>query len=336
MSIDEPTNLTMSVQSPGFSITVIFVLSIIGIIVWLRCNHDKLLRFHSPDIIYKSYNPPRKTKIKKSLKTRRVVIAALVRDVGEKIDNIRKTVENLTKGWLDWRFLVVENDSNDDTRSKLLAWSKQNPRVIVLGCGVNAKKCELGIKRTTGHDIYASRIQKMVYLRNVYIDFIANNNSELQQFDYLLVWDPDLEGFFEPDDTDNTLDYLDSNKSISVACAHGYYPSPIGTGNIYFDTYAHVNIDQSLDDGDLGLIRRNLIKWNSMYWKKSDEPKEVRSCFGGLTAYRIYDIIDKKIKYKLVIGTNAKPLCEHVSFNVQFPGKKVVLPSWPYTIIKNE
>lgn len=320
--------------SPGFGITVIFVLSIVGIIWWFKYHHYRLFRWYSPELVSKIKNPPTKTSTSGTPKSRRVIIASLIRDGSKKISRIRKTIENITQGWSDWRYLVVENDSEDDTRDKLLKWASEESRVVVLGCGINVNNCKLGLKRTTGHDVYSSRIQKMVYLRNLYINTIVEDQN-MTNFDYLLVWDPDLDGYFEPDDTDDTLDYLDSVRNISAACAHGYYPLPMG-GKLYFDTYAHVDLDKPLDDGDMGLLRSNLIKFDAFQWEPDPEPYEVRSCFGGLTAYRISDIIKAKARYLFKIGTNKKPLCEHTTFNEQLKGKKVVMKTWPYIIFKNK
>ena len=151
----------------------------------------------------------------------------------------------------------------------------------------------------------------------------------------MLVWDPDLEGYFEPNDTDATLDYLDSVKDISAACAHGYYPLPMG-GKLYFDTYAHVALGKPLDSGGMSLIPSNLIKFDAFQWKPDPKPYEVRSCFGGLTAYRIADVLSSKARYIYSVDSNKKPFCEHVLFSDQLMGRKVVMKTWPYKILRNK
>ena len=50
------------------------------------------------------------------------------------LDLLRKQAETVGGLFADYAILVVENDSQDGTRAKLLEWAKENRRVRVLGC----------------------------------------------------------------------------------------------------------------------------------------------------------------------------------------------------------
>ena len=128
------------------------------------------------------------------LKQSKVVICGLVRDKANRIPLMRSNVKRITDQFGDYRVLIVENDSHDNTRDKLLDWSKDDNKVQVLGCGINANKCELKLAKTVAHSTFTPRIAKMALLRNVYIDHMKSDPS-LQDFDFAMVIDLDILGY---------------------------------------------------------------------------------------------------------------------------------------------
>ena len=102
----------------------------------------------------------------------KVVICGLARDIAKNIDRLKVVLERLGSYFLQYKIIIVENDSNDESRPMLLEWSKQNPNVIILGCGVNVKECKLSLKSYSSFDAGANRIGKMAYLRNIYLNYI--------------------------------------------------------------------------------------------------------------------------------------------------------------------
>lgn len=61
----------------------------------------------------------------------RVVITGLARDVGGILPLTIRRVENLARCFADWRVVVFENDSQDETRPLLSAWAGAESRVHV-------------------------------------------------------------------------------------------------------------------------------------------------------------------------------------------------------------
>ena len=61
----------------------------------------------------------------------RVVITGLARNVGHVLPLTIRRVENLGRCFADYRVVVYENDSSDDTRLLLARWARGNPRVHV-------------------------------------------------------------------------------------------------------------------------------------------------------------------------------------------------------------
>lgn len=62
----------------------------------------------------------------KEIADSRIVFAGLIRDGEKCVQYIRKRFEDLGKPFKDYHILIVENDSKDKTREKLLEWQKQN------------------------------------------------------------------------------------------------------------------------------------------------------------------------------------------------------------------
>ena len=127
----------------------------------------------------------------KAMKEMKVVITGLIRNGAKHISRIRKQTEQLGSHFQDYRILIVENDSTDNTRQQLLAWHDANLRVDVLGCGVNVNECIMKLPKTVDHEADRPRIVKMANLRNIYLDHVMN---EYSSFDYLIVIDLDLVG----------------------------------------------------------------------------------------------------------------------------------------------
>ena len=125
----------------------------------------------------------------------------MIRDVAGRVPLIREKVERLGEAFADYVVLIVENDSKDGTRRLLLEWAARNPKVKVLGCHsvgggrgdggevVPAESCSVpSAPKTDGHSVDRPRIEKMVKLRNVYLDEIKRKYSS---WNFAAMWDLD-------------------------------------------------------------------------------------------------------------------------------------------------
>jgi len=126
--------------------------------------NSSILSSYTPES-FQNDNPITKINIEKGFqiaRTKTVVICTLLRDVEHKLPELIKRAERVGSIFKDYKVLVVENDSNDNTRSKLLSWAKINPKVLILGCGENVEKCSMkeALGKTEGHSVNAYRINK--------------------------------------------------------------------------------------------------------------------------------------------------------------------------------
>jgi len=256
------------------------------------------------------------------MKHLRVNICGLLRDVGDRMDDIIKKVEGVGNLFDSYTVFIVENDSEDNTREKLLEWSEKNPHVVILGCGINKEKCNLNLQRTQGHSVTRNRIEKMTHLRNIYLEY-----SKQVPSDYTIVWDMDVLGALYHDGLANTLSYMESQPSIDAMCSFGMYRFyPL---NIYYDTYAHIEKGDTfhIDKKSLHDFQKGFLE---VRYARGEEPREVVSCFSGFTVYRSKSI--ERVQYENP-GDNLE--CEHVGFNRKL-NKVLLNPSMIHLIMRND
>lgn len=291
--------------------------------------------------------------IREASKTK-VLIVGMVRDVAKSIPAIREKVERIGKHFLDYKVLIVENDSIDGTRNLLFQWKKTNPRVTILGCGVDyhptsvtdalrsdslrpdalrsdslRSSCSLPkTPKTIGHSATRPRIEKMAMLRNIYLDYIRTLPEG--EYPYSLIWDLDSLSVLYEDGVLHTIGTMAKDPTIGVSCANGIYNW--GFFTYYYDTYAHLEKGEIYDPDDKMAHNLRHGALESRYYRGED-PAEVDSCFSGFTIYRT-DVLTKS-KYDLPEG---KLVCEHVALHQRMPRnvKKVVNPSMINLVLLNE
>ena len=244
------------------------------------------------------------------LKTKKIVICGLMRDCAPNISFIQEYINKLSVVCADYKVLIVENDSTDDTRKLLLEWSKQNDKVIILGCGINKDECKLNLYKTQGHEANNERIKKMADLRNIYIDYISKN---LSTYDYMFVMDMDLYGSWYLDGLMSSIALLEVDNNLDALAAFGL---SIKSDN-YYDPFAlrfkdmknNFETIEEKYEWDDKIFSIKSKEWLSKY--KNLLP--VKSAFGGLCIYKIASVISKNSKYDY--PKDGKISCEHVYFN---------------------
>lgn len=264
--------------------------------------------------------------------TQKIIIATMVRDVINNIPAIKSKAEKIGGLFSDYRVLIVENNSTDGTREALLAWSKSNPKVIILGCGVNAKTCNLTFAKakTIGHGVDRNRIDKMTHLRNIYLDYVKNN-TVLYDFDYTMIWDLDIVGIAYVDGIANSIGHFMTRKEVKVLTSYGIYRW--GYLTLYYDTYAHLDLNEK----ELDLKKKSehdIKKGLGIKTKRGDDLIEITSGFGGMSIYRTNVLLDDKVRYTLSPGENIE--CEHVRLHKSIGRGIFMNPSMINYVLKNE
>lgn len=259
----------------------------------------------------------------------KLVIASLVRDVEKNIPQIIEKVESLGRYFKDYKVLIVENDSEDQTRSLLFKWRATNPRVHILGCGINnPEKCKLPkTPKTIGHQVNLPRLKKMASLRNIYLDYIRDR-LDPSEWPYTVIWDLDSLSVVYEDGFLHSLGAASKTQDVGVICANGIYNW--GAFTYFYDALAYLEKGEvfHIDDHMAHNLRHGVLE---SIGERGDDFHEVDSCFSGFALYKTPELI--KAKYDL---PDEAMLCEHVALHQRMNTKKVVDPSMINLVLLNE
>lgn len=301
------------------------IILLIFIIIFFTLSYIcvRKVNFHTNDnqYIMDSLSCPKinQTRIqygRKHLSESRVIICGLIRDRQSHIKRLQEQLLLITKYFADYAIVIVENDSKDGTREELIQWAKNDSHIHIIGCDNQTNSihsCNLSLAATQIQFLPdTKRIEKMVRLRNIYLNYI-DNHSILNQYDYVIVEDLDLTSYTYLNGLFSTGFYLNHDQTIDAICSNGIFYNQI-FGNLisyetYFDPYAHKdqqNQNWSMTYNDL---------WSSFFRKYSCEKNliHVQSCFSGRTIYRYRSIKGKR--YQTYLDHNNQSICEHVGFH---------------------
>jgi hypothetical protein len=277
------------------------------------------------------FAPETQNQGKRHMKKSTVVLCGLVRDGEHGLKRNISQLAPILKKFGDYRVLVVENDSRDNSRQILLEWAEQDPKVLVLGCGVNAPHCEMNLNKTEGHEITYTRIQKMAILRNLYIDYIK---TYLSEFDYMLVFDFDIIGHLYVDGLKDSFGVLIDHPEINGVTANGVRHTIIGEPT-YYDTFALFGLtspscfrDAAAKIQDEQFIRKVGVIPSTSESRFKFIPKfgliPVKSAFAGFGIFRITPIVRNDASYTL----NCPDItCEHTALADSIGGQIYINPN---------
>jgi hypothetical protein len=314
---------------------IIIILIIIGILLFFinkRILYNKyIIPIITPKDFQCSIDFSQYTEGLNWLKSKKVIIAGLIRNGEDNIEFIKHNIKKVESIFKDYHVLIVENDSTDNTRSLLLEWAEHNSKISILGCGLNADECKLDLPRTIVHDRTFNRIKKMVILRNIYLDFITDNLNIFNSYDFVIIWDLDIKGSFYIDGMGMSGHYFKNNPKISALCSNAVYILNIGYGSkqLKYDSYAHREQKENERLKPLDGL------WKVLDLEKCSDDNDIRelsSCFGGFTIYRLRDLIGHRY---FLQQKNEEALCEHYTLNKQI-GDIYVNPKMVFVILENK
>jgi len=245
-----------------------------------------------------------------------VSICSIARDCEKNLlKNITK-VEKLRKYFADSEVIVFENDSKDKTLDILNRWKEASNNILVKSEKYNS--VTIPNSKNGGNPYFSkSRIDKMSFYRNKYLEIINTNNFRR---DFVIIIDLDISNF--------SIDGIAHSFGVSQdwCCITANGKSLSKTFKMqYHDSYALVEKGNQALPMNEKTIEDNRKKFASL--KHGMPLIAVDSAFGGLA---IYDWNSIKGKYYSCIGNDDKRvevLCEHVSLNKQLGGNVFINPS---------
>jgi hypothetical protein len=250
----------------------------------------------------------------KPLNESTIIICGIVRNAENGLKRNIPVIDALCDQAKEYKIVVYENDSKDNTKQILRKWAVdrgENNVHILLNDNVISGKTIPSHKSTLCNPFFSrQRIEKMVFLRNQYLTYISEKDWKA---DYMIVVDLDVGQLF----LNGILSSFALDFEWDAVTAYGYSFSPL-LKRRFHDTYPLVELGEDNPQTE-EKIKTNLYKYGKL--KYMDKPIRVYSAFGGLAIYR-YDAF-KGINYCLMPNNDSKVemCCEHYSIFYQMHQK---------------
>ena len=233
-------------------------------------------------------------------KEKKIVLCGLARNVEKVINESIKKLEFIGEHFKDYKIVIFENDSSDNTRNLIKEYSMKNNKIILLNCiHLGSEECILKNKIGYEYGITSkNRINKMAQYREEYLNYVKKN---LLDYDYMLVCDLDLGGNHCIDGLFTSI--AKSNWDAIYINGRTTYWGMYGLLTIPYDSMAYINCESDyVNNSDLLTLIFNYSSMNNDI-NNSDEFYEVKSAFNGYGLYKI-----SSIKNASYIGDS---ICEH-------------------------
>jgi hypothetical protein len=235
----------------------------------------------------------------------RLLIAGLIRDGADSLHPILVSMTRLGAHFADFKIVILENDSSDDTALALQKLSQEFPHMTYQSLSLNTSGDRVG-KGTKMRD----RVRRMAHARNLLLKLIGDTMVPLQP-DVVAVVDMDLGSAslvpFELDMALVTLGREELSDGFDLVCANSLrrYANyhEVGHHDVFaLRDDAHLTMDRhwAIEFDNPHAIARNLFKQFELI--------PVRSCFGGLALYNPAAFCGCEYDEEL-------DDCEHVSFH---------------------
>ena len=237
---------------------------------WFIVKILSILTSGSSIFYLNSYYNPKKEKI---------LIGGTCKNIEHAIPNMILKIESLGKHFKDYRVIIYENNSTDNTPKLLQEWSKKNLKLTVISEKLSPEQLR---ERTRGHakkDGAPCRMELIAYGRNQILKQAFRD--EFNDFKFFLITDLDFKIGWQVKDVlscfllQKEWDCLAAN-SITL----GIFSSN------YYDRYAYRDKQFPLGPELIGEEFWNDIKRLPIRIEPGTNLKKVYSAFGGAALYK--------------------------------------------------
>lgn len=203
----------------------------------------------------------------------RVVICGVARDVAGSLSNMIKTIEDLGGLFSDYRVIVYENDSKDETPLLLYEWMQRNSKVFVSSeVTSNVEYVNLT------WDGVGNRPERIARARNIVLERALS--KEYARFPYLIWIDMD---FGKPFSFEGIIETFQKTSEWDAVFANG-----VDKKGRYFDWFAFRDKKYPIGPELLGNSWWDMVakEKKQLRFKKTGAWHPVYSAFGGLGIYK--------------------------------------------------
>jgi hypothetical protein len=240
----------------------------------------------------------------------KLVICGLSRNIEQLFDILKKRLEKTGSLFAEYKIVIFENNSNDNSRFLLKKWSQENNNVILLDC-CSLGDCECDLKKMVLDKdkigmFNLIRMKKMAMYRNKYLDYVKKN---LSFYDYMMVYDTDMEGCYSNDGLMHSISF--NNWDMIASSIRAPLLGTFGLSTVIYDSLAYVDLKEKNIKDDAKFYKQP-FKWVKMNngvnkQKKNCDLFPVKSAFNGLAIYKVKSVLNSSYK----IAT-----CEHIGLHV--------------------
>lgn len=242
----------------------------------------------------------------------KIVITGLARNIANRINKNLRNCRLLGSYFSDYKIIIFENDSTDDTREIIKHVMKLDENVKLVESKV-FPDCKLKFPILYNYGVvHRERIRKMAFYRNICHHFIYKNYSD---YDYVIVLDLDVEGDLP---ILKILESISNTDEWSAIGANGRSPIPgtFGYMDTMYDAMAFCENEKDVEKSKyenhysfLTVMYKYFRMMSVTIRNCKTRYKQVISTFNGLCIYKLKDIHN--------LFYTDEYICEHISFNQQ-------------------
>ena len=213
--------------------------------------------------------------------SKKVLICGICRNIESSVPCLIKNMEALGKCFKDYRVIIYENNSEDNTVGLLTEWAENNKNVVFVS------------EKLSEEMLSVSRTEKIARARNKVLEIVRNGYTDYKYFinvdlDFRCVW-PIKE----------IMKTMRSSQEWDCVAANG-----LRGGDTYWDRYAYRSEKHPFGPELLGDEWWNKLSQTWFSLKEQQEWLPVYSAFGGLGIYKTATII--KFSYSGVVTPDLK------------------------------
>lgn len=239
-----------------------------------------LLFFLSSLFVQASDNFELEATMQAKIKNEKVLICGVCKNVAPFLDKMKQNIESLGKVFKDYKVIVYENNSTDNTKDLLKRWANINSNIKIISEDLTVDQFQ-NISKARTFNNKPCRMEVIAYARNQVLKEVYR--PEYNDYKYLIMTDLDFRTNWNIESI--TSSFL-KTEPWDVISANGVSPNMN-----YFDKYALRSPEIPFGPEVTG----------QGFWEK-DVPKhlqysgdaliEVMSAFGGFAIYKIDSIRD--------------------------------------------
>lgn len=241
---------------------------------------------------------------KDRVKGKRLLIFGMIRDSENALKRNISTIEEIGSHFSDYRVVILENNSKDNTKDVLLKWQQRNNKVTAsINDFDESKYKEIEIDTKYYKYFQLNKLQKYYDYRNLLLENVEKIDFES---DYSLLVDLDVIRI----DVKGVITSFGSDLDWHAVTANGYSYSP-NFKRRYHDTFALCEYGLEDKPQTLKMIRDYTMIFS--FLRKGLPFIRVFSAYGGIAIYKSEAI--RGLRYKPIYNNygQVQIRCEHFS-----------------------